>query len=329
MKLNSKIFYSWQSDSENKFNRGFIKNAIEMALKEANQDLMVYEADRELIIDHDTKDVPGTPDLAATIFEKISSSTIFIADISFVATNNHRKLANPNVLIELGYAIARLGSDKVLCILNSASGTVEDLPFDLQHKRHPIVYHLNDDSKDKSVQKKQLIKDLKAAIVAIVKVDKFKSKPLELSDFPSKANILNVIMSSDSVDDWSSTGYDTVTNSESIYYKKNVNLRFVSGYDDKYIQQNGFIEPWANKHPDPKATGYFVQLYFASSHINNFILVSVDGGRALLPLPKSFTNLEVFPLDYKIAQIHDKLGSLNEYMSRSNLKISDTLGHAK
>lgn len=107
-----------------------------------------------------------------------------------------------------------------------------------------------------------------------------------------------------------------------MFFNKDVNLRFVSGYDERFIQQSKFVETWANKHPDPNASGYFVQLYFASSHIANFILVSVDGGRALLPLPKGDTNLEVSPLDYKVAQIHNKLGRLDEYMARSSMRVS-------
>lgn len=319
-----KIFYSWQSDLENKFNRGFIKGVLESAVKGLNKNLEFYEAERELTLDHDTKDVPGTPDLTGTIFDKISSAAIFIADISFVAVNNskNRKVANPNVLIELGYAISKLGSDRVLCVLNNATGKAEELPFDLKHKRYPIQYCLNEDSKDKANQKNRFIADLKEAITTILNAQKFKSIPSELSDPPTKEKIFNAIMASDSVDDWSSAGYDTISNTETIFYKKNVNLRFVFGFTEGHIQQAKFIEKWANKHPDAKATGYFIPLYFGYSHISNFILVSVDGGRALLPLPKSDTCLEVSPLDYKVAQIHDKLGSLNEYMSRSSLGIS-------
>lgn len=155
-----KIFYSWQSDLENKHNRGFIKEALEQAISDLNANLEVSEPDRKIELDHDTKNVPGTPDLAGTIFEKISSSTVFIADISFVAErkdNNKkvlRKVANPNVLIELGYALSALGSDRVICIFNTASGSVDDLPFDLKHKRHPIQYCLDAASQDKKEQKK-------------------------------------------------------------------------------------------------------------------------------------------------------------------------------
>ncbi|WP_444544716.1 hypothetical protein, partial [Shewanella glacialipiscicola] len=59
-----KIFYSWQSDIENKFNRNFIKDCLERAIKQLNQDLKIEDA---LRLDHDTKDVQGSPDIASTI----------------------------------------------------------------------------------------------------------------------------------------------------------------------------------------------------------------------------------------------------------------------
>ena len=63
-----KIFYSWQSDLENAHNRNFIKNALEKAIKELNENCSVDEPQRKLELDHDTKGIPGTPDLANTIF---------------------------------------------------------------------------------------------------------------------------------------------------------------------------------------------------------------------------------------------------------------------
>lgn len=322
-----KIFYSWQSDSESKYNRGFIKNVLKKVINEINKDIEFCEAGRELLLDHDTKDVPGTPDLAGTIFEKISSATLFIADISFIAKNsaNNRKVSNPNVLIELGYAIARLGSDRVLCVLNTANGLVEDLPFDLKHKRQPIQYCLNKNSKDKDKQKLQVITDLKLAITTILKFQEFKSTHQDFLDHPSREHVFNAIMASDSSDDWSKGCFDDISRTETMFFKKNVNLRFVYAYDERFIQQADFKEDWANMHRNPNATGYFVQLYFASTHILNVILVSVDGGQALLPIPKCDENRFVSLLDYKVAQIFDKTGLLDEYMTRSGLQISDSV----
>lgn len=60
----------------------------------------------------------------------------FICDISIVTGGNGlRKSPNPNVLIELGFAIKQLGWDKVICLFDKNTGSLEDLPFDLRQKR--------------------------------------------------------------------------------------------------------------------------------------------------------------------------------------------------
>jgi hypothetical protein len=56
-------------------------------------------------IDHDTRGVAGTPPIAETILRKIDAASVFIADVTPVAvTDQGKQVANPNVLIELGYA---------------------------------------------------------------------------------------------------------------------------------------------------------------------------------------------------------------------------------
>src|SRR5687768_5550906 len=98
-----KVFYSWQSDLPNATNRGFILTALEAACAEVAKDVAVEERPE---VDRDTQGVPGAPDIAATIFAKIDSADVFLADISIVAqADGERPCPNPNVLIELGYAI--------------------------------------------------------------------------------------------------------------------------------------------------------------------------------------------------------------------------------
>jgi hypothetical protein len=101
-----------------------------------------------------------------------------------------------------------------------------------------------------------------------------------------------------------------------------VNLRFEIEFNKNGIQLDNFKEEWANKHPNPTTKSYWCNLYYNSTHIEQFILVSVDGGRALLPLPNGRDDLFVKPLYYKVAQIYDdSFGSLDKYMIRSGLKI--------
>jgi len=138
--VRNSIFYSWQSDLPNNSNRGFLESCLKKSLKELEK---VGPFAIELAIDRDTKDVPGTPDITETIFKKIEKSKIFIADISIINSETKgRKTPNPNVLIELGYAVKALGWEKVICIYNLDFGSIEDLPFDLRQRR-PLTYSLS------------------------------------------------------------------------------------------------------------------------------------------------------------------------------------------
>lgn len=130
-----RIFYSWQSDLPNATNRGMIQGALEQVAKALRADESVQV---EPVIDRDTADVPGSPDIAATIFEKIRVASVFVADVSIIngrPRKGKRLTPNPNVLVELGFAVGVLGWDRVVLVANTAFGRVEHLPFDLRHRR--------------------------------------------------------------------------------------------------------------------------------------------------------------------------------------------------
>ena len=108
--------------------------------------------DEAVRLDHDTAGIPGTPDIASTIFNKIRETGIFVADLtlSFQAATG-KKSPNPNVLIELGYAFSAINDSRVISVTNTAFGGPNDLPFDLSHKRWPIQYCLlESDVEDKT-----------------------------------------------------------------------------------------------------------------------------------------------------------------------------------
>ncbi len=80
--------------------------------------------------------MPGSPDIAAAILRKIDSASMFVGDVSIIATSaGGRPCPNPNVLIEFGYALKSLGADNVILVCNTAFGSVAELPFDLKGKR--------------------------------------------------------------------------------------------------------------------------------------------------------------------------------------------------
>lgn len=120
------IFYSWQSDLPSNTNRYFIEQSIKLSLKEINKDNRIVA-----YIDRDTKDELGSPDIRNSIFQKINHCRFFICDVSL----NDNKAPNSNVLIELGYAIKVLGWSRIICLFNTQTGNIEELPFDINHNR--------------------------------------------------------------------------------------------------------------------------------------------------------------------------------------------------
>jgi hypothetical protein len=127
------VFYSWQSDLDSKFNRNLIEEALERALKAVKRDNV---AAIEPVLDRDTSGAPGSPAIADTIFNKIAAADVFVADVSIINSSAEgRQTPNPNVLLELGYAISQLGWDRIILVVNTAFGKPESLPFDLRGRR--------------------------------------------------------------------------------------------------------------------------------------------------------------------------------------------------
>ena len=96
----------------------------------------------EITIDEATRDCPGSPNIPRTILEKIKSADIFVGDVSIIQSDARAstKTPNPNVVFELGYAVANLGWERVLLLLNKAHGSVELLPFDFdRHRATPFI----------------------------------------------------------------------------------------------------------------------------------------------------------------------------------------------
>jgi hypothetical protein len=169
------IFYSWQSDTPNSTNRGFIEDALSKAIKQLASKIEIQNAIRdEIELDKDTLGVPGTPPIVETIFNKIDGCAIFVPDLTFVGKSpDGRMLPNPNVLIEYGWALKSISHSRIIPVMNSAFGepTETNLPFDMRHLRNPITYRLAADSKEetKADAKKRLIQSLGDAIEAILK----------------------------------------------------------------------------------------------------------------------------------------------------------------
>ena len=164
--MKKRIFYSWQSDLPNNTNRGFINEALKRAIDELN-----FDKEFSIIpfLDRDTEGLTGSPDIVASIFEKIKDSSVFVCDVSIVNKNDNssRLTPNPNVLIELGFAISHLGWPNIIMIMNEEFGAVESLPFDLRARR-VLAYKMAPESEDKSTERNKISKILKEGIKNIL-----------------------------------------------------------------------------------------------------------------------------------------------------------------
>jgi hypothetical protein len=152
--MNYTVFYSWQSDLESRFNRSFIEEILENAVKNISNN---EGYNLEAVVDRDTYGIPGSPSIVESITGKIAKSDVFVCDISIInSKSNGRNMPNPNVLFELGFASAILGWDRIILIQNVAFGGIEKLPFDLRGRR--ILQYNLDDTVDNKADEKQKLK---------------------------------------------------------------------------------------------------------------------------------------------------------------------------
>jgi hypothetical protein len=198
-----KVFWSWQSDTPGKTGRHFIRDALDAAVTKLKDAPDIEEPTQRdlreaLHVDSDRQGVPGSPDLASLILDKIVNSAVFIADVTPVSViprqtesssenKSEKRNMNPNVAIELGYAMHALSDQKILMVLNDWYGGREFLPFDLGHKAGPITFKLRPDatSAERRAVAVQLTGDLVVALRPYVQASPPTPQRLLLSPTPS------------------------------------------------------------------------------------------------------------------------------------------------
>jgi hypothetical protein len=183
------VFYSWQSDHPNATNRGFIETALGKAIRKLNEG---RDAEVDLVVlDRDTANVSGTPEIASTIFDKIEQANAFVADVTTILRkarddgSGDRTSPNPNVLLELGYAAKALGWDRIICVANLAYGNREELPFDLRGRRI-LAYEMPQNCSERAPTRDVLARDLEAALRPMV------DTPVEERTLATQRDLLEV-----------------------------------------------------------------------------------------------------------------------------------------
>ncbi|MEJ8819458.1 hypothetical protein [Lacibacter sp. H407] len=194
-----KIFYSWQSKTQVKYNKYFIEECLKEAIKQLKREMKDDSPD--FYIDRDTKDVPGLPNIPTTIEEKLLFCDIFVGDISYVAyidtdeENAKRTLKekllgknkwvqegvySTNVAEELGIAKGAVkGSERVVTIMNTFYGSPNQLNFDIKQSRFPIEYEYSDSTSNEQrlLERKKLVTGLKERIKLILQTELERQKP--------------------------------------------------------------------------------------------------------------------------------------------------------
>lgn len=123
--MSERVFYSWESDLPNSFSRS------SLVARTNNSSISCVVS-----IDESFELAPTVAAVAWSIIGGGCNAHVFVCDVSIInARSTNRPTPNPNVLIELGYAIKVLGWHRIIMVMNTAFAPVEQLPFDLRLKR--------------------------------------------------------------------------------------------------------------------------------------------------------------------------------------------------
>lgn len=160
------IFWSWQSDLDDRVTRNLIRYALDKAIQILAADL--EPADRPSITS-DTQGVAGTPDIVATILRKIDNAAVFVGDVTPIAVSSSGKAcANPNVLLEMGWANKAITEHRVIQVWNTAfeGASIDMLPFDMRGRRGPLSFNLpiDADTNQLRIVRDKLVAELVAAL---------------------------------------------------------------------------------------------------------------------------------------------------------------------
>ncbi|MBM3423259.1 MAG: hypothetical protein FJY09_08480 [Chlorobi bacterium] len=157
---------------------------------------------------------------------------------------------------------------------------------------------------------------ISSSMFGIIEVAKYIEPERKAIREMSLDEMLIFIETSDSIKDWK--GVTTAYASESVLIE-DPRLRITIHHDETGTQCKDFKAYWANMFPNPHADGYWVDITYDRGLIDRVVLVSVDGGRAMLPVPKTTSELVVSKRDYVIACMFNDCSILDQYMQMSGI----------
>ncbi len=128
---------------------------------------------------------------------EIQAADIFVGDVSFINQGAiGRQTPNPNVLGVIGLCCRATVRDKIICVFNKATGSIDELPFDIR-PRLVRAYELVE-SQEKPEQRKALVSVLKADITSILHApDKAEAEALQQLLSTLAPELISIIILSD------------------------------------------------------------------------------------------------------------------------------------
>lgn len=124
------VFFSYQSWTDEKFNRSLIKKCLKASIDLVNNNLKfigLYYDDVGSVVNG------GSVEINKEVEDKIKKAGIVVLDVTNVF-KEERKSPNPNVLFECGYSFSKKGYKRCILVCNTAYGNIEDvLPFDIKN----------------------------------------------------------------------------------------------------------------------------------------------------------------------------------------------------
>lgn len=131
MKKKFTIFYSWQNDTDG--DRQYVRNVLQNSV-----DALMKELEVDIQIDSDSRDEDGEKSIDVAILKKIANCDFFVCDVTPVeklhpSDEVYKEMPNPNVMLELGFAIGNIGWERCILVWNTLRGAQQNAPFDIRN----------------------------------------------------------------------------------------------------------------------------------------------------------------------------------------------------
>lgn len=131
MKQKYTIFYSWQNDTDG--DRQYVRNVLQNSV-----DALMKELEVDIQIDSDSRDEDGEKSIDVAILKKIANCDFFVCDVTPVeklhpSDEVYKEMPNPNVMLELGFAIGNIGWERCILVWNTLRGAQQNAPFDIRN----------------------------------------------------------------------------------------------------------------------------------------------------------------------------------------------------